>query len=267
MITKELMVRDKRMAFWDEGSGDVLLLVHGFPLSRKMWEAVIPALSASCRVLAPDLLGFGQSSNDGAFDTMGQAADDLAAFLQALMIEKPVTLIGLSMGGYIAFEFWKRSPDKLARLLLCDTKATADAPQAIAQRHAMAQVALEQGSKVATEPMVSRLLGAASQTQADIVEALQTMMFSTPPSTIAAAQHAMAKRHSFEEVLGQIRIPCLVLCGAEDMLSPPAEMQRMASQLPDAHFHVIENAGHMVPMEQPLVFVERVQEFLNATST
>ena len=260
------MIRHKRMAFWDEGSGDVLLLVHGFPLSRKMWEAVIPSLSTSYRVLAPDLLGFGESSREGAAVTMRQAAEDLAAFLDDLTIDAPITLIGLSMGGYIAFEFWKNSPDKLDRLILCDTKATADSAQAIEQRHAMAQLALEQGSKTATEPMISRLLGTASRTQAELVDALQSMMFSAPPSTIAAAQHAMAKRHSFEEDLEQMRIPCLVLCGAEDVLSPPAEMQRMASRLPDARFHIIESAGHMAPMEKPATFLQHVQEFLNATA-
>src|SRR5689334_18519351 len=117
----------------DQGRGQPLLLVHGFPLDHTMWRGQIDALSKTHRVLAPDLRGFGKSSPVGGDDavlTMAQLADDLATMLTALQITEPVTFCGLSMGGYVAWQFAARHTGLLRRLILCDTKAAADTKEA-----------------------------------------------------------------------------------------------------------------------------------------
>src|SRR5689334_15957289 len=133
-----------RLNVLDQGAGPVLLFVHGFPLNHSMWREQVAALGDGHRIIAPDLRGFGQSTGAGETITMAQLADDLAALLDALNIVEPITLCGLSMGGYVAFEFWRRHTSRLARLILCDTQAGADTPEAARGRLELAAKVLAQ---------------------------------------------------------------------------------------------------------------------------
>src|SRR5262245_22137150 len=122
-VMPQISVGSVSLNVLDEGRGHPLLLVHGFPLDHSMWKGQIGELSKNFRVIAPDLRGFGQSSpisGDDAVVTMAQFADDLAALLAAMSVAEPVTFCGLSMGGYIAWQFAARNPQRLARLILCD---------------------------------------------------------------------------------------------------------------------------------------------------
>ncbi len=105
----------------ERGSGPPLLLVHGFPLDHQMWRGQIDELAEDFRVIAPDLRGFGASDATEGTVTMQQFADDLANLLDQLSVQQPVRLCGLSMGGYIAWQFWRRHGDRLSHLILCDT--------------------------------------------------------------------------------------------------------------------------------------------------
>src|SRR5215204_234257 len=129
-----------RLAYIDRGAGQPILLVHGFPLDHTMWNSQIEALSANARVIAPDLRGFGQSSL-GPVDpthgiTMERYADDLAEFLDELNLSANhrVIFVGLSMGGYIAWQFARKYAGRLRALALLDTRALADTDEARAGR-------------------------------------------------------------------------------------------------------------------------------------
>ena len=269
-VVKSLVVNGAEIAYVERGAGRPLLLVHGFPLDHTMWEGQIDALAAEegtaalpLRVIAPDLRGFGRSRPRGEKVTMDEFADDLAGLLDGLGIREPVAYCGLSMGGYIAFQFWRKYADRLAALVLCDTRAGADSPQAAESRRAMAQRVLGEGPAPVAEAMLPKLLGESTQEQRpELVERLRTLIMAGDPRGIAAAARGMAERPDMTGSLSQIGCPTLVLVGQNDVISPPAEMRGMAAAIPDARFKEISAAGHMSPWENPAEVNAAITEFL-----
>ncbi len=253
---------------FDQGRGQPLLLVHGFPLDHSMWSGQVSELSRGFRVIAPDLRGFGRSSPITANDavvTMAQFADELAALLVALQESEPVTFCGLSMGGYIAWQFAARHPDKLARLILCDTKAAADSQEAAENRNKLAAKVLAEGSHVAADAMLPKLFSQRSlKSQAPYVEETRQVILRTRPQSIAAALRGMAEREDFTGGLSAIRVPTLVLCGGEDVITPPAEMRSIAAAIPGAEYCEVPAAGHMSPLEDPRTVNRAIRKFLGS---
>lgn len=241
-----------KLNFLERGSGQPLLLVHGFPLDHSMWAGQMDDLAGQYRVVAPDLCGFGQSDVRTGTVTMSQMADDLAALLAALSITVPISLCGLSMGGYVAWQFALRHRQRLARLILCDTRAVADSPAAAAGRLKTAEKVLAEGASVVAEAMLPKLFAPATwAAQPQVVEATRQVMLRTSREGIAAALRGMAERPDVTPQLQNIDVPTLVVCGEHDGISPPAEMREIARQLPQATYVEIAGAGHMAPLEQP----------------
>jgi 3-oxoadipate enol-lactonase len=254
----------------EAGTGQPMLLVHGFPLNHSMWAGQMEGLASDCRVIAPDLRGFGQSpfvpgsAADGAV-TMEDYADDLAALLDARDVRVPVVLCGLSMGGYIAWQFWRRHAARLAALILCDTKSSADTAEAAGARRQMAERVLKEGAAVAAEAMLPKFFARSTvERQPALVESMRQAILATLPEAIAAAQRGMAQRADVTGWLKAIDVPALVLAGAEDVISPPAEMRAMAAAMPQARFVEVPEAGHMAPLEQPNAVNQAVREFLGS---
>jgi len=260
---RRISVGEIELAFKDRGAGPVLLLVHGFPLDHSMWSEQINALAIRFRVIAPDLRGFGESEGPGGGDgektTMQQYADDLAGLLDALEIRESVTLCALSMGGYIALQFWKHCRDRLRRLILCDTRAASDTPEGAQGRLALAETVLTEGSLPVADSMLPKLFAPQSLVSgADYIEATKQVMASTRPTTIAASLRGMAERPDMTDELPNMGLPALLLCGQHDVITPVAEMRDVAAAMPDSMFHVIYGAGHMSPLERP----ERVNQLI-----
>ncbi|QDU54866.1 alpha/beta fold hydrolase [Aeoliella mucimassa] len=252
---------------YDQGSGPPVLFVHGFPLNHQMWRCQLDALASDYRVIAPDLRGFGKSdiasisSKTGV--EMSEFADDLALLLDRLEVAEPVTLVGFSMGGYIGWQFFKQYRQRLAAMVLCDTKAAADTPQAREIRYRMAEGVEGWGSSHVAMLMTSKLFG--PQTLASnqpLVDEVTEMISSTNPVTIAAAQRGMAHRDDSTDLLPTLDLPTLYLCGRDDQISPPDEMQAMADATPGATYVEIPSAGHMSPMENPTAVNEALRSFL-----
>jgi len=251
------------LAFVERGRGRAVLLVHGFPLDHTMWESQIDGLSAACRVIAPDLRGFGRSGATPGTVTMRRFAEDLAALLDALACREPVTVCGLSMGGYIALAFWEAFAARVGALVLCDTRAAADAPAAAAARLEMARRVLTEGSRPLVDQMLPRLLAAGSARQRpELTEALRRMIGAASLQGIAAAARGMAERADMTARLAHIACPALLVVGEEDVISPPDEMRAMAAAMPRAKLVTIRAAGHMAPMEQPADVNRAVARFL-----
>ena len=256
-------VDDLELAYLDRGSGTVVLLVHGFPLDHSMWKPQIEALAVRHRVIAPDLRGFGQSRGDDETTTMQQFADDLAGLLDALGVTEPVDLCALSMGGYIAWQFWQHHWDRLGRLILCDTRAASDTPEGAQGRLDLAASVEQSGALPVADSMLPKLFAPQSLSSgADYVEATLQVMASTRPSTIAAALRGMASRPDMTSELGNIGVPSLLLCGEHDAITPADEMRRVAAAMPEATFHTIYGAGHMSPLERPERVNHLILEFL-----
>ncbi len=248
----------------DRGAGPLLLLVHGFPLDHTMWRRQMEGLASTCRLIAPDLAGFGASdARTQPVLGMQHLADDLAELLDAMRIRQPITLCGLSMGGYIAFEFWKRHGERLERLILCDTRAAADSAEAAAGRRTLAAQILRKGTTDLAANMPTRLFAKETFTnQTCVVEQTRGVMLATPPATVAAALLGMADREDMSDLLPSIEIPTLVLCGEHDRITPAEEMRTMAAAMPHAHFVEIPVAGHMAPLESGDLVIEAIRDFL-----
>ncbi|MDA0836061.1 MAG: alpha/beta fold hydrolase [Planctomycetota bacterium] len=247
----------------DRGTGSPILFVHGFPLDHTMWEAQLESLSRTHRVIAPDLRGFGKNAVVEGTVTMEQFADDLAAILDALSVTEPVAFCGLSMGGYIGWQFFRRHLTRLSSLILIDTVAKADSEEGAAQRHKTAETVLAQGAEVMAKVMPAKLFAEGTlKHKPAIVERIKHVICSTAPSSIAAALRGMAVRSDSTPLLTDIDVPTLVICGAEDQITPPEEMRKMATAIDEAEYAEVANAGHMTPMEQPEAVTAAIRQFL-----
>jgi len=254
------------MSYVDEGAGPVLLLVHGFPLDHTMWQFQIADLKEDIRVIAPDLRGFGASDVTPGTVPMSQMADDLAALLDALRITEPVFFCGLSMGGYIGWQFIERHGHRLAGVILCDTRAQADTPKERETRIETADRVLKEGPGFLADSMPKKLFSElAHKEQGALVNATKATIRKTNPEGIAAAARGMAARPDVRDKLPSIELPALVIVGAHDAIASPDEMREIAEAMPVSMFTEIPGAGHMAPLEAPdavngviLEFVQRL---------
>ena len=253
-------------ALWaiDQGQGPTVLLLHGFPLDHRMWQKQIDALGRQYRVLAPDLPGFGRSLlPPDAMLEMDDYAQAVAELLDAKAVDGPVHLAGFSMGGYIALAFARKFAGRLASLMLVDTKAAPDTPEAAQGRDALAKKVLETGSQVAAEAMIPKLFSPATHAdQPEVVARVNEIMLDQSPEAVAAALGAMARRPDSTPGLAAIDIPALLIVGQEDAITPPAEMQKVANALKDASLVTIPGAGHMTTLEKPGDVDEAMLAFL-----
>ena len=261
---KTVEVHGIRFNVFDEGTGVPLVFVHGFPLSHAMWQPQLLAFRATHRVVAPNLRGFGGSSVVPGKSTMRQMADDVASIIDALGITEPVVLCGLSMGGYVAWQFAKHHAAKLRGLVLCETKAAGDTPEAAETRRKMADHVLKFGTGAVAEAMPAKLFRASTHTdQPQIVADIRRTIADTDPQGLAAAQLGMAEREDVRGFLPSIRVPTLVVVGRDDVISPVDEMRTIAKAIPGAEFHIVEGAGHMAPLELPADFNAVLKRFLD----
>ncbi len=264
-LMKKVSVAGRSLSVLERGTGHPLLLVHGFPLDHQMWQGQITELSQEFRILAPDLCGFGQSDEQAGTVTMEQFADDLAALLEQLEVTEPVAFCGLSMGGYVAWQFWRRHPRRLSHLILCDTRAEPDSPAAAQARHATAQRVLAEGTSLLVDTMIPKLFSDHSRRQnRAVVTACEQVIRAARPVGVAAALRGMAQRADATPWLPEIRVPTLVVCGQEDVITSVPEMEALAQAIPQAEFAVIPACGHMAPLEDPIHVNKAIRGFLSA---
>ena len=246
-----------------QGAGQPILLVHGFPLDHQMWHGQIRDLSEDFHVIAPDLRGFGQSDAAGSTVLMEQYADDLALLLDQIGVQQKVVLCGLSMGGYICWQFWRRHTDRISHLILCDTRSVPDPPEVAATRLETAQQVLEHGPGILVDGMIPKLFSQRTRLQnRSVVTATAQVIESAQREGVAAALRGMAQRVDATPWLSEIQLPTLVLCGQQDAISGVAEMQGIADAIPQSQFAVIPACGHMAPLEGPIHTNKSIREFL-----
>ncbi|MCU0961962.1 MAG: alpha/beta hydrolase [Pirellulaceae bacterium] len=262
-MTGHVAVGNARLHVVDQGTGHPLLLVHGFPLDHTMWRGQMDDLSRDYRVVAPDLRGFGRSDVSCGTVTMECFADDLAALLDALRIDEPVTYCGLSMGGYIAWQFWRRHGQRLSRLILCDTRAVADPPEAVQARQDLAQRIRAEGVEPLVEAMIPKLFGQRTREQHPaVIDATKAVIRATSPEGAAAALLGMARRVDATAWLPDLHVPTLVVCGEDDVISTVAEMRQIATALPQAQWSLVPACGHMAPLEDAPQVNQLIRAFL-----
>jgi pimeloyl-ACP methyl ester carboxylesterase len=250
----------------EAGTGRPLVLLHAFPLNASMWAPQRESVAAaSWRVLCPDQRGFGGSVLPyGDEPSLDAVADDVAAMLDARKVDGRVVLGGLSMGGYVAMAFLRRHGDRVAGLILADTKATADTQAAAANRERIAADVVAAGSSgQLADELLPTLLGATSRADRPLVVGrVKALVESAPPAAVAWAQRAMAARPDSFADLRTAGVPTLIIVGAEDEIAPPAEAAAMASAIPGSTLVEIAGAGHLSAIEAPDEFNAAVAAFL-----
>jgi pimeloyl-ACP methyl ester carboxylesterase len=193
---------------------------------------------------------------------MERYADDLAGLLDAIGdVDAPV-VVGLSMGGYIAFEFYRRHPQRVRALVLADTRAAPDTDEAARARVETAEKVLRRGSSVVADTMVEKLF--APNTAKQLREQWHEIMVASNPQGVAAALRAMARRPDSTPTLATINVPALVIVGEHDTLTPLAEARVIHEGIPGSKLEVIPGVGHMTPVEAPMRFVEVLRQFLES---
>ncbi len=240
-----------KLAYEEAGSGELVVLLHGFPLSRQMWRAQIDALSSGYRVVAPDLRGHGASPLGQGVATMEAMADDVLELVDSLGVSRFV-LGGLSMGGYVAFAFVRRHSERLRGLMLMDTRAAADTPEAALNRARTAEAVLAADVTPVVDTMMPRLFDPRSAERSpERLAEIKAVMQNTAAAAVAAALRGMACRPDSRPLLGAITVPTLVLVGETDVITPAAEAELMAQAIPGARLAVVPGVGHMAPVEDP----------------
>jgi pimeloyl-ACP methyl ester carboxylesterase len=253
------------MHYREQGSGEPVVLMHGFPLSSQIFESQIDVLSRHFRVIAPDLRGFGQSPSSDRF-TVNSLADDVHTLLSRIGA-LPCILGGLSMGGYVAEAFIRKHPGDVKKLILLNTKADADAPPAREGRNKMIELCRKSGSAGVAKEMLPKMLSPATIERNDaVVDKVIKLMESQPAKTIEHALEALRDRDDQTQLLPNIKVPTLIISGDGDQITGPLIAEPMQKAIPGSKLVIIPRAGHLSTMENPLAVNEALLNFLQASS-
>lgn len=250
-----------------KGHGVPLLLLHAFPLDHNMWQAQ-ESLARTFRIIIPDQRGFGDSSPNAPIMSIEGMADDAIAILDALNINEPALVCGVSMGGYVAQHIAARHPTRVRGLVLCDTKLDADTPEARKSRAGLSEKIGRRGTRLLISTMLETLLAQSAEarrkSQRSEIEALLHQVIERQAVvTVQASLTAMGNRPDMTASMQALDIPLLLVVGEEDTFTPPSVMQAIQKLLPDSKLVCIPQAGHLSPLEAPEVFNTEVINFLH----
>ena len=253
---------DAQLLYEVAGNGPDVVLLHPFPLNRHFWDPVTPQLSTRYRLIIPDLRGHGDSELGEGPATMQKLADDLSKLCRQERISKAF-FVGVSIGGYLLFEFWRRYREQVAALVLANTRPGAETPEGKASRLQLADRVLREGPAGFLGEMLSKLLSQATRTnRPDIVDAARKMMQSMSAEDIAGVQRGMAERPDSVATLATINVPTLLIAGGEDSI-PLSEFELMRQQIPGSRLQVISQAGHYAALEKPAEFGGLLRKFFD----
>lgn len=237
-----------------------VVFLHAFPLDGSMWIAQEEAFREQRLTFAPHMPGFG-GQPVVAGDLAG-FADHVVALCDEKGIERAV-FVGLSMGGYVAMRLADRHPHRVAGLVLADTRAGPDDEEGRAKRSAQIARVRSEGCDWLAEAMIPALLGETTRRERpQVVESVEAMIGLATPEGVASALEAMRDRPDSSSVLSSLEVPTLAVVGREDVLTPPAEAERIAKLSRRSRAVVIADAGHLANLEQPQAFNDALEVFL-----
>jgi pimeloyl-ACP methyl ester carboxylesterase len=228
----------------------VLLLLHAFPLDARMWEGQIPVLEeAGYEVIAPTLPG---SVPDAKLSSWAARVLEL--------LPGDFVPVGISMGGYLAFELFRQAPKRIPALVLADTRANADGPEGRAGREATIRRLREDGFDAFWDDLAPKLF--ASRPSEDVVARARAIAAEQPIDNLVATVEALRDRADSTSTLADIGIPALVVVGAEDALTPPEASKEIVAGLVHGRYAEIAGTGHLTPLERPAELNEELLVFL-----
>lgn len=240
-----------------------LVLIHGYPFDHTMWYSAIASLGAQCKVLAPDLPGFGKTRiPPDAMPGMDYYADYIAATLDEYRTERAV-VAGMSMGGYVALAFAEKYPQLLAGLGLISTQAAADTPEARKGRKESIEKIVSGGPKVASDALIPKAFAGNEPKNADLKNYLVKGAESAGVDGLCWALEAMAKRPDRSRILSELTVPILIAHGTEDRIVPAKKMRDLAEACEKPIFVSIPGAGHATPLEEPDLIAAALARLMN----
>lgn len=256
-----------RMFYEDRSSSDptgLIVFLHGFPLDHSMWRHQLDFFSTRYRCLAPDLRGFGGTTAltrpekpvELSVDTF---ADDVVALLDQLKLKK-FSLVGLSMGGYIALAIWRKNRNRVHRLVLANTRAAGDTAETKANRARQAELIRSQGTRAFADELLPRLL--APENAAKRGMEVRHMIERTNPETLTATLSALAGRKDMTDWLRRVQVKTLIVAGEHDQITSIRDAELMQAEIDKNTLTVIEDAGHLSPLENPDAFNQAMFKFL-----
>lgn len=252
-----------QMPFEEYGAGKPVILLHAFPLNRKMWQPQIETfVEAGCRVITPDFRGFGENDNFADINTMEDLASDVAELLENLEIEKAI-IGGLSMGGYVLFNFYSRFPQKFAGIILADTNCGADTDEKRTARFDLIEKIETDGAQALIENMLPNLISDFTrQNHPALFEKLEAEFSEVNPQAAIAALRGMAQRADHCGLLESISVPTLLIFGEHDKVTNLETAEKMRGKIQNSELVKIENSGHYSNLEQPEKFNRALREFI-----
>jgi pimeloyl-ACP methyl ester carboxylesterase len=256
----KLELKSRTIGYLDQGSGPAVLLIHAFPLNRTMWAPQLPALSNRFRVIAPDLPGFGESQPASPW-SMEDFAEDLQQLLDALGV-RDAAIAGVSIGGYIAFAFWSKYPERIRQLVISNSRARADNETEKSARNEMIAAIQQRGASILPDRMLPRLLQ--PNPSAEAARTVRDIMAQANPSAAAYALMAMRDRMDFSTMLHRVTCPAMVITGENDVIIRAEDSRDVAERISGARFVTIPNSGHLSNLENPERFNAELISFLDS---
>ena len=254
---------DAEISYAVLGDGPPVVLLHPFPANHELWLPAVQGLSTRYRVLLPDLRAHGRSEAGEGPATMKKHATDLARILDDADVGRAV-FGGVSIGGYILFEFWRRDPHRVVGLLLGATRPQPDSSEGQAARLKTAAEVMERGTEWFVDLMIPKLLGKTTrEARPDRVDQARRMMLEMSPDDIAQVQRGMAERPDSVPTLKTIKVPTLILMGEEDTLTTTADGELMRREIHGSQLKLIAKAGHYLPWEQPEEVGRLLRQFVD----
>ena len=254
---------DAQLFYELTGSGPDVILLHPFPLSHHFWPPVAEQLSSLYRLVLPDLRAHGDSELGDGPATMQKLAGDLAILCRELRIQRAF-FVGVSIGGYLLFEFWRQHREQVSALVLANTRAGGETVESKAARLASADKVLREGTAGFIEEMLPKVLSPTTRTnRPDIVDQARRMMQMMSPDDIAGVQRGMAERPDSVATCKTIDVPTLLIAGADDSV-PLSEAELMRQNIRGSRLQVIPNAGHYAALEKPEEFADLLRSFLDS---
>lgn len=251
------------LSYGDSGNGPVVVLLHGFPLTRDMWEPQEDALAkAGFRLVTPDLRGFGESDVPEGPYSMSLFSDDVIALMDHLDIDRAV-IGGMSMGGYILLDLLERYPERVIAACFITTRSTSDSEAAKTGRLALLDRTKRNGTRSMAELSTTTLLaGETLERNPELVSAVYRWMTSIDIRGIEGALHALLDRKDYSSQLGKFNLPALVIGADQDNAVKPEDLRSLSEGLPNCDLCIIPQAGHMANLEQPEAFNDCLLRFL-----
>ena len=262
-VVTSFRVDDAVLDVVSDGNGDAIVLLHGFPLTREIWNAQTSALAQTHRVVRPNLRGMGRSSAPGGPYLMETLAGDLAAVLDAMSIDR-ATIAGHSLGGFVALAFARMYTERVTRLALVCSRLAADSPEIAGFRNDLAdRLERENSIEPALESYLPRLFSDATlRGDPDVIERVRAIVQTNSPRGAAAMLRGMAQRADSYDIAEELRMPVLIVAGAGDKIGSLDEAQETCRAFPAAQLQVMQSSGHLPMLEEPAALTAALAAFV-----